>query len=81
MAENRPLRAVTAAALSSGRGSLVGPDTRRRTIWWDLTLECGHHAERPVNQGSRRQVMDLNRLGLLKRPARARCDLCPRETR
>jgi hypothetical protein len=41
MAEARPLRAVTASRLFSGRGSLLGDQGRRRR-WWELTLECGH---------------------------------------
>jgi len=31
-----------------GRGSVLGPDTSRRTRWWELTLDCGHYAERTV---------------------------------
>jgi hypothetical protein len=30
---------------------VLGPDTSRRTAWWELRLECGHYAERTVRYG------------------------------
>lgn len=81
MTEIRPLRRVTAAVLKTGRVGLLGPDTSRRTSWWELTLECGHMVERPVNQGRIQHVLHLERAGVLKRPVRARCDHCPHRSR
>jgi hypothetical protein len=36
-----------------GRGGLLGPDTSRRTRWWELDLECGHRVERTVRYRAR----------------------------
>jgi hypothetical protein len=39
---------VTVTGPFEGRGGLLGPDTSRRTRWWELDLDCGHRAERTV---------------------------------
>lgn len=36
-----------------GRGGVLGPDTSRRTRWWEMTLDCGHYAERTVRYSPR----------------------------
>lgn len=70
--------------LRSGRGSLLGPDTSRRTRWWEGTLDCGHTFERTVryrpdpsarNSGGWRA---RPRSAVLPPPKRVRCDECPR---
>jgi len=71
--------------MTSGRGSVLGPDTFRRLRWWELKLECGHEVERtvkykPVPGGSLangwhpRPATDA-----LPAPTRARCDYCPKK--
>lgn len=77
-------RDVEQAVLHSGRGSLLGPPTSRRTRWWELHLVgCGHVEERhvvyrkvspPASKGTRRPVSDA-----LPAPKRARCAACTRE--
>ncbi len=48
-AMSRPWHIVTrASAAHAGRGSVLGPDTPRRTRWRVLTLECGHKVQRPI---------------------------------
>lgn len=75
-------RDVTESVLRAGCGSVLGPDTRRRTRWWDLRLECGHHVERhvryrkldsPARQGTRRAAADV-----LPPVARVACRECAR---
>lgn len=75
-------RDVTEAVLRTGRGSVLGPDTGRRTRWWDLLLSCGHHAERharyrkldsPAPQGTRRAAADV-----LPPVTRVSCPECTR---
>ena len=36
---------VKTAWMRSGRGSILGPDTRRRVRWWECKLACGHVVE------------------------------------
>jgi hypothetical protein len=76
-------RDVEKALLHSGRGSLLGPDTSRRTRWWELVLPCGHREERhvvyrkadpPLPKGTRRTSDDV-----LPAPKRVRCAACTRE--
>lgn len=74
------LRTVVSAALRTGRGSVLGPDTARRARWWQLTLTCGHVVERTV----RYQPSGDGRLGshsrnaseVLPAPKCAKCDHC-----
>ena len=84
-----PLRAVLAdpePELREGRGSLLGPDTDRRTRWWNVTLECGHHAQpaaryitRPPNAWRRRRARE--RADVLPPPKRVRCHDCHEQAR
>lgn len=77
-------RDVDKALMHSGRGSVLGPDTPRRTRWWELVLaECGHREYRharyrktspPLPQGTRRTSGDV-----LPAPKRVRCAACTRE--
>lgn len=71
--------------LSGGRGSVLGPDTSRRTHWWELHLECGHRTERTVRYGPRSDGLP-RRVGgtqhrsmadVLPPPKRVRCEFCP----
>lgn len=81
MTELRALRPVARATLRTGRGSLLGPATSRRTHWWKLRLSCGHLVERraryrplPGHPGSwprSRSASDV-----VPAPRRARCDQC-----
>lgn len=67
-----------------GRGSFLGPDTSRRTHWWEMTLECGHRTERTVRYGPRTDGLPRTRGGtqhrslydVLPHPKRVRCDDC-----
>ena len=72
-----PLRHVTTAVLREGRTGLLGPDTSRRSRWWDLGLDCGHVEERPARylprKARRRQRV---RTDVLPAPTRARCFTC-----
>jgi hypothetical protein len=43
-----PLMRVIHSSEREGRGSFLGPDTTRRTRWYELTLECGHVVERTM---------------------------------
>lgn len=79
--EHRPLVAVVNANQRTGRGSLLGPDTPRRTSWWELTLECGHQVERFVSYPPREPRMkgrERSWTEALPPPKRARCDECPK---
>lgn len=80
-----PWRQVTGEARQkSGRGSVLGPDTARRTRWWELPLECGHTEERivryrPHQDGWPAQVGGTQHRGkddVLPAPKRVRCDRC-----
>lgn len=67
----------------SGRGSVLGPDTSRRTRWWELRLECGHEVERTVRYSKRpgpaaRYSRARSGSDVLPAPKRVRCELCPR---
>jgi hypothetical protein len=82
------IRHVTAAALHSGRGSVLGGDTSRRARWWALTLDCGHLAQRAVRYrtlppGEQQRGGTQHRSGddVLPAPRRVRCDECAREAR
>jgi hypothetical protein len=46
-----------------GRGSVLGPDTSRRTAWWEMVLECGHASERTVRYGPRKDGFTRSRGG------------------
>lgn len=73
-----------------GRGSVLGPDTDRRTAWWVLHLECGHRVERTVrykpdpewphpgkgNSRWRPKHPDHYKPA----PRQVRCDYCPEHT-
>jgi hypothetical protein len=51
MPDRKPWREVLLdppPRMRSGRGGLLGPDTFRRTHWWELRLSCGHRVERTV---------------------------------
>jgi hypothetical protein len=68
----------------TGRGGLMGPDTSRRTHWWELTLACGHYAERTVRYGPHRDGYPRQRGGtqhrssidILPAPKRVLCHQC-----
>jgi hypothetical protein len=67
-----------------GRGGLLGPDTSRRTRWWELDLACGHTVERTVryrpraNPGARSRGGTQHRSAdaVLPAPKRVRCEFC-----
>lgn len=80
-----PWRKVTEVhGYSEGRGSVLSPDTPRRTRWWELTLECEHHAQRTVRYGPHQNGYARQRGGtqyrsasdILPAPKRVRCDAC-----
>lgn len=85
MTAQAPWRKVTGTPQwRSGRGSLLGPETPRRTRWWNLTLECGHTAERTVRYGPHANGYPAQRGGtqhrssadILPAPKRVRCERC-----
>lgn len=65
-----------------GRGSILGPDTDRRTRWWDLKLECGHFDQRIVRYRKdhrytgRGKVRHRSADAVLPAPKRIRCESC-----
>lgn len=68
--------------IRQGRGSVLGPDTSRRTRWWVLTLECGHTAERtvryrplPAAERQRGGTQHRDLADVLPAPRRVRCPL------
>ena len=68
----------------SGRGGLLGGDTARRTRWWELDLECGHHVQRTVRYvpkpaGVYRRERHASEVG--QPPGRVRCEACGAEIR
>jgi hypothetical protein len=75
-------RTVAKASMRSGRGSVLGPDTTRRTRWWEIDLEpCGHHVQRtvrykpsdePQHGGTQHRAADA----VLPAPKRVRCEHC-----
>lgn len=71
---------VTDAQLRTGRGSVLGPDTTRRTRWWELTLECGDKTERNAAYQRERSHGDKwdPRVAedLLPPPKRVVCETC-----
>lgn len=74
-----PLRLVVGEPrLCEGRGSVLGPDTTRRTRWWEGTLECGHGFERTVKYAKREaRYPRARRLDdVLDPPKRVRCHDC-----
>lgn len=86
----RPWRAVVGGPdgsehplLMTGRGSLLGPDTARRTAWWEMRLECGHQVERTVRYPPRSTPVPYRRRrsldDALPPPRRVRCEQCPRK--
>lgn len=66
-----------------GRGSVLGPDTSRRTAWWEMTLECGHDSERTVRYGPHQNGYERQRGGtqhrsladVLPAPRRVLCSM------
>lgn len=79
---NRPLRKVVKATPMAGRGGLMGGDTSRRRLWWDLVLDCDHEVQRdmryrPLSDGEH-PILGANRpvADRLPPPKRARCDDC-----
>jgi hypothetical protein len=84
----RPWRKVTGMPQTrTGRGSTLGPDTTRRTRWWELPLECGHTEQRTVRyrpHGDPKRSDDAWRrrrtaADILPAPTRVRCGQCPAE--
>jgi hypothetical protein len=80
-----PWREVTSASsIHTGRGSLLGPDTPRRSRWRELDLECGHRVERTVRYGPHQDGYAPQRGGtqhrsyddILPAPKRVRCEKC-----
>lgn len=77
-----PWRTVVRASLRAGRGSVLGPDTSRRTHWWALGLVCGHEAERTARytrqaNAQRGGTQHRSRRDVLPPPAQVRCAECP----
>lgn len=78
------MRCVVSAAMRSGRGSFIGPDTSRRVRWWECTLECGHVVEPLVRYKPRVGVLQANGWhprspnDALPAPKRCRCKECER---
>lgn len=79
---SHPWRAVVGdPELRGGRGSVLGPDTSRRTRWWSGELECGHRFERTVRYkpngwGRSGGWRSRSPLDVLPPPKRVRCDAC-----
>lgn len=79
-----PLRDVVRSLLMSGRGSVLGPDTSRRTHWWELTLSCDHTVERtaryvPLTDEQRaagESPRQRRPSSVRPAPRRARCATC-----
>lgn len=82
--ERHAWRGVASARLNVGRGSTLGPDTNRRTRWYDLELECGHAVQRTAkyrplgdpertDDGWRRRRTSAD---VLPAPKRVRCEFC-----
>lgn len=77
-------RAVVKSQLNVGRGSTLGPDTVRRTRWYDLDLECGHAVQRTARYrplGDSKHTDDAWRrrrtsADVLPAPQRVRCEFC-----
>lgn len=77
---------TTVHGFYEGRGGLLGPDTSRRTRWWELDLECGHRAERTVRYRPIRAPRARSRGGtqhrsggdVLPPPKRVLCHQCAR---
>jgi hypothetical protein len=75
---------TTVRGYFEGRGSVLGPDTSRRTCWWELDLECGHTEERtvryaPPTDGYARQrggTQHRSADAVLPAPKRVRCGRC-----
>lgn len=79
-----PWRAVTSAM---ARQANCINNNSLQTTWWDLTLECGHYAERPLRfpsqEGTRRARQGFAALHhprpkdeALPPPKRVRCAFC-----
>lgn len=79
-------KVIKVSGYFEGRGGVLGPDTSRRTRWWELDLECGHGAERTVRYSPRRDGYARQRGGtqhrsacdVLPAPKRVRCTACRR---
>lgn len=70
--------------MRTGRGSVLGPDTSRRTAWWEGELSCGHGFERTVRyvpqEGASRGGTQHRSKGdddVMPHPRRVRCTSCP----
>ncbi len=79
--QDKPWRKVVSSShIHEGRGSILGPDTSRRTRWYVLALECGHEVERVVKYepiGKRRGGTTQRKLSDVKLPPKkVRCDYC-----
>lgn len=77
-------KVVKKLGLGSGRGSVMGPDTTRRTRWWNLKLECGHEVERtvkykPAKHPQRGGTQHRSRSDVLPHPNKVRCEYCPNQ--
>lgn len=73
-------KVVSASHVREGRGSLIGPDTSRRTRWRELTLECGHVVERIVKYrkigNPRGGTQSRKLIDVLPPPEKVRCEVC-----
>jgi hypothetical protein len=75
-------RPVDSESWMSGRGSVLGPDTSRRTKWFELRLSCGHEVERAVRyrslgpRASRGGTQHRSGRDVLPPPRRVRCEHC-----
>jgi hypothetical protein len=79
--QRQPWRDVMSSRLTTGRGSLLGPDTSRRAKWYVLDLECGHRVERsarfrPLPNPSRGGTQHRSRSDALPPPRKVRCEVC-----
>ena len=81
---HNPLRAVTSSRLRYGVGGLLSSQ-RYDIRWWELTLECGHKAERPAKakpgaaqgrRGFRLMLHPVRDEDLQGPPKKARCSAC-----
>lgn len=77
----KPWRKVISSSRPiGGRGSVLGPDTTRRTHWYELTLECGHVEERTVKYKpigrSRGGTQHRSGQDALPPPKKVRCGYC-----
>lgn len=76
-----PWRGVTDATYRVGRVRPLSPEAWGFSRWWEMTLECGHPAERAVRytaaRTSGRKFGHRSERDVEPAPRKVRCELCP----